>query len=71
MARAVTHCGEMILRDLLRQKIEISSGSLAMLDRKAGYSITKAKNMLGYSPRIDLSSGMKLTEDWLKQQWLI
>jgi nucleoside-diphosphate-sugar epimerase len=46
---------------VLRQASEVSLASLAMLARRSGYRIDKARRMLGYVPAIDLEQGMRLT----------
>ncbi|MDE2420064.1 MAG: NAD(P)-dependent oxidoreductase [Gammaproteobacteria bacterium] len=70
-AQMLTSAGELVLNGLLKQNTEISSGSLAMLTRKAGYSIDKAQTMLQYQPAISLRDGMMKTEQWLVRQGLI
>ena len=32
------------------------------------FDISKAKNLLGYQPRVSLDKGLKITADWYKQQ---
>lgn len=56
---------------VLQQASEISLASLAMLARRSGYCIDKARSMLGYQPTISLEQGMLLTERWLREQGLI
>ena len=70
-AQMITSAGEFVLNGLLKKNTEISSGSLAMLTRQAGYSIQKAQTMLQYQPAISLKEGMMKTEQWLIQQGLI
>ena len=70
-AQMLTSAGEFVLNGLLKQNTEISSGSLAMLTRQAGYSIDKAQTILQYQPAISLKDGMMKTEHWLVQQGLI
>ena len=71
IARTVAAAGGFILGRALRQDTEISPGTMAMLDRQAGYSITKARHLLGYSPGVALAEGMGRTERWLREQRLI
>lgn len=60
-----------LLNRWLKQGTEISPGSFAMLSRRAGYSIEKARQRLSYEPVIPLADGMKRTEAWLRAQSLI
>lgn len=71
LAQGLTKGSEWLLRSVLQQHTEISGSSLAMLTRRAGYSIAKAQQQLGYQPQVDLATGMQRTEDWLRQQQLI
>ena len=52
---------------LLRKKADILPESLDFITRPYAYSIAKAKTMLGYQPKIDLTEGMRRTHEWLKK----
>jgi len=41
---------------------------LQLYSRKAYFSYAKAANMLGYSPRYDMASGLKLSVKWLAHE---
>ncbi len=71
LALGVTQLAEFALTKLLRTPTEISLASMAMLTRRASYSIAKAQQMLGYQPRIGLEQGMLQTRQWLVEQQLI
>ena len=71
LAQGITKTSEWLLNGVLKQNTEISSSSLAMLTRTASYSIEKAQQQLGYAPKIDLATGMQLTEQWLRAQKMI
>lgn len=71
VARRAAAAGGFILGRLLGRDTEISAGTMAMLDRKAGYSIEKARTGLGYTPGVSLREGMARTERWLRDQQLI
>ncbi len=43
-------------------------GALTYTTRHATFSMARAKNLLGWEPRISLAEGMALTEAWLKQE---
>lgn len=47
---------------------ELGRGTIDMLSRRAGYSIDKARNLLGYTPQIDLTEGMQRTQAWVIEQ---
>jgi nucleoside-diphosphate-sugar epimerase len=60
----------------LREKITgrralLSRTAVGFLTRRATFKIDKAKKLLGYQPRIGLVEGMKLTEQWLRQEKII
>lgn len=71
LAHAVASTGEWLIRDVLHQQTEISAASIAMLSRRASYSIAKARRLLGYQPSVDLSTGMSKTQAWLRTAKLI
>jgi nucleoside-diphosphate-sugar epimerase len=71
VTETVTGVADAVLNRLLKQNTEISPGSMAMLSRKAGYSIEKARRLLSYAPVIPLEDGMKRTQAWLRAARLI
>lgn len=71
LAKGVTSLAEWSLTHVLRQPTEISIASLAMLSRRATYSIEKAQRLLGYQPQIGLEEGMAITEKWLRERQLL
>jgi nucleoside-diphosphate-sugar epimerase len=52
-------------------RTEINAASMLYLARTGGYSIDKARRLLGYETRVDLHDGMRRTEAWLRAQDLI
>jgi UDP-glucose 4-epimerase len=49
--------------------VEIVHGSLRTGDVKRNFSdISKAKEMLGFEPKVELSRGLKITLDWFLSQ---
>ena len=38
------------------------------LTRKARFNIDKAQRELGYQPRFSLKEGMRITEQWLREE---
>ncbi|PIQ39307.1 MAG: hypothetical protein COW58_12410 [Thalassolituus sp. CG17_big_fil_post_rev_8_21_14_2_50_53_8] len=67
VAEGITSVGSFIFNTVLNANTEIDRSSLAMLSRKATYSIDKARDMLGYVPVVSLTEGMARTEAWLKE----
>ena len=56
---------------LFGKQSELGAGTVNMMARAHGYSIENARKLLGYEPRVDLQTGLQLTEKWLKDQGLI
>lgn len=52
-------------------RTEINAASMRYLARPGGYSIEKARRLLGYEPAVDLDEGMRRTEAWLREQGLL
>lgn len=44
---------------------EVTPDAMLMFSREGGFSIEKAKTLLGYLPKINLAEGMKRSEAWL------
>ncbi len=53
------------------RETEIGAETMRMLARNGGYSIAKARALLGYEPRIGLEQGMIRTERWLASEGLL
>jgi nucleoside-diphosphate-sugar epimerase len=51
---------------LLGRSTEICPASIHMIAKPGGYSIAKARRLLGYEPRTSLDEGMRRTEEWLR-----
>lgn len=64
-----------LARNAYREKTRwMQQTSASMMDFYLGstrYDITKARTVLGYEPQVDLASGMKATESWLRFARLI
>ncbi len=52
-------------------RTEINAASMLYLARPGGYSIEKARRLLGYEPQVDLAEGMRRTEAWLREHDLL
>ena len=50
---------------------EITPATVDYLSRRGGYSIERARAVLGYEPAIDLAEGMRRTEAWLRSAGLL
>jgi len=56
---------------LLGRQTEVSAQTMRMLARNGGYSIEKARRVLGYEPQVGLDEGMRRCERWLAEQGLL
>ncbi len=63
--------GMRLLARLTGQSTEVGRGVVDMLSRRGGYSIDKARTLLGFQPATDLAAGMANTEAWAKAEGLI
>ncbi len=70
-AESITSVGSFIFNKVLNANTEIDRSSLAMLSRKATYSIDKARKLLGYCPGVSLTEGMTKTEAWVRNNGTI
>ncbi len=52
-------------------RTELNATSMLYLARPGGYSIEKARRLLGYEPAVDLDEGMRRTEAWLHEERLL
>jgi nucleoside-diphosphate-sugar epimerase len=50
---------------------ELGKNTMGMLSRKGGYSIEKARNLLGYQPATNLDQGMETVKTWLQAEKMI
>jgi nucleoside-diphosphate-sugar epimerase len=55
----------------LRQPSELTDATMLHFTRKNSYSIEKARDLLGYQPRIGLDEGMKNVEAWARQEGIL
>ncbi len=46
---------------------EVTPDAMLMFSRQGGFSIDKAKRLLGYEPKVSLEKGMQSSEDWLRE----
>jgi nucleoside-diphosphate-sugar epimerase len=70
VAIALAETGASIAR-LLGRSTELGRGTVELLGRPATYSIEKARQLLGYSPAVDLTEGMRRTEAWARETGLL
>ncbi|NLT06688.1 MAG: NAD-dependent epimerase/dehydratase family protein [Solirubrobacterales bacterium] len=59
------------LERLRGRETEINATSMRYLARPGGYSIAKARRLLGYEPAVGLDEGMRRTEAWLRERGLV
>ena len=55
----------------LGQASELSAAMMLLLNRPGGYSIEKARTMLGYEPLVSFDEGMKRSEEWARAEGLV
>jgi len=56
-----------ILFSIFKQKAPVTERNLEFFTRNKAYDITKAREILGYNPKVDYKEGIKLTIDWYKR----
>ena len=70
IARAIAAAGGRIEKTLGRDT-EMSAASIDYLTKRGGYSIEKARRILGYEPKVMLDEGMRRCEEWLRAEGLL
>ena len=70
LARTIAAAGGRIEKALGRDT-EMSGASMEYLAKRGGYSIEKARRILGYEPKVGLEEGMRRCEDWLRTEKLL
>ncbi len=70
LAKGVAGIAGVVLGALGRET-EVSAETMRMLARRGGYSIEKARRVLGFEPKIDLAEGMQRTERWLADRGML
>jgi len=60
-----------VLRPLMRLTPGVNPDDLTFLMRRAVYPNTRAREVLGWEPRVTLEEGMARTEKWLRQEGLL
>ena len=70
VARTIARAGGRIEKALGRDT-EMSASSIDYLAKRGGYSIEKARQILGYEPTVSLDEGMRRCEQWLRGAGLI
>jgi nucleoside-diphosphate-sugar epimerase len=57
-----------ILNKLLGLDLPLNRPRLRMYALKAEFPATKAKEQLGFESRVSIEEGMRITEDWLREE---
>src|SRR3954453_11969992 len=70
VARTIAAAGGRIEKAMGRDT-EMSAGSVAYLAKRGGYSIEKARRVLGYEPKVSLEEGMRRCEEWLRGEGML
>lgn len=58
------------LSRLAGKPIEMGRGTIGLLSRPGSYSIAKARQLLGYEPKVGLAEGMRRSEEWVRSKGL-
>lgn len=53
------------------RRSEVTAGAVDYFRRRGTYSIARAREVLGYEPAHDLETGMRETEQWLREEGLV
>ena len=59
------------LARLAGKSTEMGRGSIGLLSRRGTYSIEKARRLLGFNPKVDLTEGMRRSEAWARSSGLV
>src|SRR3954471_9613222 len=70
LARTIAAAGGRVEKALGRDT-EMSAASFDYLAKRGGYSIEKARRVLGYEPKVGLEEGMRRCEEWLRAEGLL
>lgn len=70
VARTIAMAGGRLEKAMGRDT-EMSAASIDYLAKRGGYSIEKARRILGYEPKVGLDEGMRRCEEWLRAESLI
>src|SRR4051794_7256321 len=70
VARAIAMAGGRVEKALGRDT-EMSAASIDYLAKRGGYSIEKARRVLGYEPKVSLEEGMRRCEEWLRGERML
>ena len=60
-----------VLRPLMRLTPGVNADELIFLMRRAVYPNARARDQLGWQPRVRLEEGMARTETWLREEGLL
>lgn len=69
-AVALAEAGRLMFR-IRRRHTELGRGVMEMLNKSRPVSNTKAHELLGWWPEVDLAEGMRRTEEWLRAEGLV
>jgi len=70
VARTIAAAGGRVEKALGRDT-EMSAASIDYLAKRGGYSIEKARRVLGYEPKVGLDEGMRRCDEWLRAEGLL
>lgn len=70
VALGIAHAAAAVNR-VRRVESEVNPTSMRYFARRGGYSIAKARALLGYDPAVTLEEGMRRTEAWVRARALV
>jgi 2-alkyl-3-oxoalkanoate reductase len=69
--KAVRTAPEALLRPLMRITPGVDPDDLQFIRRHAIFPNTRAREVLGWEPKVDLDEGMRRTEAWLREEGML
>jgi nucleoside-diphosphate-sugar epimerase len=54
-----------------RRPPTVTAAAMRYLNREHAYSVSRARELLGWEPKVDLDEGMRRTEAWFREEGLL
>jgi nucleoside-diphosphate-sugar epimerase len=68
--RAAVWVEEHVAR-LARRPPSVTAEAVRYLNREHAYTVSRAREVLGWEPKVDLDEGMRRTEAWFREEGLL
>jgi nucleoside-diphosphate-sugar epimerase len=49
----------------------VTAAAVRYLNREHAYTVSRAREVLGWEPQVDLDEGMRRTEAWFREEGLL